>query len=181
MRLRNSGQSTRAAPRRGVAAVEFAIITMLLIVPLMLGVWETGRLILVTQDVSTAAREGARVAAQGYTVNSSGVPTQVTVSGSPSVTDAVYQSLVAAGYTNLQKSDITVTFKFLAPRSDGVTPTEPYQGEKGEPFSVTVSVPWNRVRWVNLGILNPTDVTFTVVWRSLIDAPFTIDDSLPGW
>jgi hypothetical protein len=38
----------RTHPRRGVAAVEFALVTMLFILPLLIGVWEVGRLVLVT-------------------------------------------------------------------------------------------------------------------------------------
>jgi Flp pilus assembly protein TadG len=168
--------------RKGVAAVEVAVISTFLLVPLMIGIWEVGRMVQVQQIVSNSAREGARMAAQGYTLNSSGTVTQVMVSsGSPNVKDAVYRYLYAAGLTTLQKSDVTVTFTFLAPRSDGTTPTEPYQGEKGQPFSVTVSIPWAQVRWVNLGIVRPTTMTFTVTWRMLIDDKFTFDDSLPSW
>lgn len=171
-----------SSSRRGVAAVEVALISTFLLVPLMIGIWEIGRMVQVKQVVSTSAREGARRAAQGYTVNSSGTPTQVMVSsGTTTVTDAVYNYLVAAGFSNLQKSDVTVTFQFLAARSDNQPATEPYQGEKGQPFSVTVSVPWNKVRWVNLGLINPTDVSFTATWRMLIDDPFTVDTTLPTW
>jgi Flp pilus assembly protein TadG len=177
---------TRRVPhsqsRPGVAALEVAVVTAFLLVPLIIGVWEVGRLVQVKQVVSNSAREGARRAAQGYTVNSTGSPTQITVSsGSMSVTDAVYDYLLAAGLTNLQRSDLTVSFQFLAPCSDGTTPTEPYQGEKGQPFSVTVTIPWDKVRWVNLGVLKPTQVTFTVTWRMLIDDKFTIDPTLPSW
>jgi hypothetical protein len=168
--------------RPGVAAVEVAAVTTFLLVPLMIGVWEIGRLVQVKQVVSTSAREGARRAAQGYTINELGIPTQVMVdSGSTSVKDAVYQSLLAAGFTNLQKSDIQVSFEFLAPRSDGAIPTEPYLGEKGQPFKVTVTVPWEKVRWINLGILHPEEVTFTVTWRMLISDKFTVEDTLPSW
>lgn len=151
-------------------------------VPLMIGIWEVGRLVQTKQVVSNSAREGARRAAQGYTINSSGTPTQVMVtSGSTNVTDVVYEYLIGAGFTNLQKSDVTVSFQFLAPRSDGAPATEPYQGEKGQPFSVTVTIPWNKVRWVNLGVLRPTTVSFTATWRMLVDDKFTVDDSLPNW
>jgi Flp pilus assembly protein TadG len=182
MRLHTLSRSRPATARPGVAAVEVAIITAFFLVPLVIGVWEVGRMVQVQQVVANAAREGARTAAQAYTINSSGTPTQVMVSsGSVNVTDTVYRYLIAAGFTNLQRTDVTVTFQFNAPRSDGTMPTEPYLGEKGEPFSVTVTIPWNRVRWVNLGLVNPTSVTFTVTWRMLVDAAFTIDDTLPTW
>lgn len=170
------------APRGGVAAVEFAVVTMVFVVPLLLGVWEVGRLIQVQQLVSNSAREGARLAAQGYTVNTTGAPTEITVStGGTNIHDAVYQYLVAAGLTNLQPGDVAVTFAFTAPKSDGTTPTEPYQGEKNQPFAVTVSIPWDKVRWVNLGLVNPTNVAFTVNWQMLVDERFTVDDTLPIW
>ena len=172
----------KPSTRAGVAAVEVAIITAFLLVPLIIGVWEIGRLVQVQQIVSNSAREGARLAAQGYTVNSTGTPTQVMVSsGTVNVHDAVYRYLYSVGLTTLSRSDVTVEFKFLAPRSDGATPTEPYEGEKGQPFSVKVTIPWNRVRWVNLGIVRPTTVTYTVTWRMLIDDKFSIDDRLPTW
>ena len=171
-----------ASTRRGVAAVEVAIITAALLVPLMLGVWEVGRMVQVQQVVSNSAREGARLAAQGYTVNSTGTPTEVYVSsGSTNLRDTVYRYLLATGLTKLQKSDVTVQFQFLAANSSGATPTEPYLGEKGQPFSVTVTIPWNKVRWINLGIINPTTVTFTVNWRMLVDDKFTVAESLPTW
>lgn len=100
--------------------------------------------------------------------------------GNPNVTDVVYRYLIGAGLTNLQKSDVTVTFQFLAPDSLGVTATEPYLGEKGQPFSVTVTIPWTKVRWINLGVVNPTTVTFVVTWRMLVDDKFSIDPNLPA-
>jgi Flp pilus assembly protein TadG len=168
--------------RRGVAAVELAAVLLFLLVPLIIGVWEVGRLVHVRQVVSNSAREGARLASQGYTINTSGAPTQIRVnSGTPNVQEAVYQYLVGSGLTGLRPTDVTVQFEFLAPKSDGTTPTEPFEGEKNQPFRVTVSIPWNRVRWVNLGMVNPTRVTYTVVWQMMIDERFTVNDSIPNW
>lgn len=175
----------RQPPRRGAAAVEVALLFVFFMIPLMIGVWEVGRLVQVQQIVSNAAREGARVAAQGFTVNSDGTTTQIQrTSGSPNVRDTVYQYLYAAGLTGLSNTtaDLDVTFQFLAPTSQGTTPTEPYQGEKGQPFSVTVTIKdWSKVRWVNLGLVNPTQVTYTATWQMLIDDPFTVNTTLPTW
>jgi hypothetical protein len=172
----------RTPVRRGVAAAEVALITAVFLIPVVIGVWEIGRLIQVQQIVSSSAREGARLAAQGYTLSNLGVPTQVMVStGAYNVNDFVYQYLIGAGLTTLQRSDVTITFNFLAPRVDGTLPTEPFQGEKGQPFSVSVTIPWEKVRWINLGLVNPTTVTFTVTWQMLIDDKFTVDESLPTW
>jgi len=168
--------------RKGVAAVEVAAITAFLLVPLMIGIWEVGRMVQVQQIVSESARQGARLAAQGFTINSSGSTTQVTVnSGAPDVYDTVYQYLMAAGLTQLQKSDVNVSFQFITPTSSGTYPSDPYLGQKGELFSVTVTVNWAPVRWVNLGIVNPSTITYTVYWQMLVDDPFTINDQLPTW
>jgi Flp pilus assembly protein TadG len=172
----------RRTARRGIAAVELAIIFMFLVIPLMIGVWEIGRLVQVQQIVANSAREGARLAAQGYTINTNGSPTQIMSStGTPNVHDWIYQYLIGAGLTNLASTDVTTSFTFLAGRSDGQPATEPYQGEKNQPFQVTVTIPWANVRWINMGLVNPTTVTYTVVWRMAIDDPFTVNDTLPTW
>ena len=169
--------------RRGVAAVEFALVALLFLVPLLIGVWEVGRLVQVQQIVSNAAREGARLAAQGYTVKGDGTITQIykdSSGGTPNVRDAVYQYLYAAGLTNLTPADLDVKFEFVAPTAAGTTPTEPYQGDKGQPFRVTVTIrDWSKVRWVNLGLVNPKDVTAVVHWQMLVDDPFSVNTTLP--
>ncbi|MDW8244876.1 MAG: hypothetical protein RMJ88_16860, partial [Thermogemmata sp.] len=125
------------------------------------------------------AREGARLAAQAYTINASGQVVEIRRStGVPNVTNTVYQSLVAGGLGGLQPGDVNVTFQFI----DGNTSyTEPYQGDRGQAFLVGVAIPWQRVRLINLGLLNPQQVQFTVYWRMLIDERFTINDTLPTW
>lgn len=195
--------------RRGVAAIELAFVFMLFVIPLMFGIWELGRLVQVQQIVSNATREGARLSAQAYTINSSGAPTQIRVStGSVNVRSAVYQYLYAAGLTNLQLADVTVDFKFYngTPALAGQAPTpritdyvplstdpvgtsylagsyppEPCFGEKGMIFTLTVTIPWDRVRWVNKGLINPTTVSFTVTWQMLTDDRFQVNGTLPTW
>src|SRR4029450_2917444 len=58
----------RSAPtrrtRRGVAAVEAAI-TLPLLLTLLLGLWEVGRMLQIRAPMNHAAREGARMAAGG--------------------------------------------------------------------------------------------------------------------
>jgi hypothetical protein len=175
-----------AACRRGVAAIELGFVTMVFVVPLIISIWEVGRYIHVKQVVANSAREGARLAAQGFTIKTDGTQVQIQkASGSPNVKDVVCDYLKAAGFTNLQPADVTVTFQFTAARvtnpGAGTIPAEPYLGEKGEPFTVFVSIPWNKVRWIDLGILQPADVHFTVTWRMMIDDAFTVNDTMPPW
>jgi Flp pilus assembly protein TadG len=187
----------RTPDRRGVAAVEFAFVTMLFIVPLIIGVWEVGRLIQVQQIVSNAAREGARLGAQAVTLHN-GVRTQIkTTASTPSVKSVVYQHMYAAGLTNLEMADVTVTFAFTSGRTTDYVPTasdppgtnypigsmppDPCYGDKGQSFTVSVSIPWDKVRWINMGLLRPTTVTYTATWQMLIDERFTLPDTLPSW
>jgi Flp pilus assembly protein TadG len=182
---------THSPLRRGAAAVEFAVVMTFVLVPFMCGVWEVGRLVQVQQIVSNSAREGARLAAQGRTINATGSPTQIVTSinpGSnptflPNIKAAVYQSLYGAGLTNLRWNDITVTFTYTSSPT-GAMPgaTEPVDGVKDQRFTVRVSINYdNKVRWVNFGIVTATTVAFTAEWRILVDDPFQVNDTMPTW
>src|SRR5262249_39241255 len=104
--------SAPARQRLGIAAVEMAV----LLIPLMtlfLGVIEFGRIIQVSQVVTEAAREGARAAAQGVSVQTVGSfiyyyasassPNAPNSAGTTrvNVADVVNQYLVCAGITNV--------------------------------------------------------------------------------
>jgi Flp pilus assembly protein TadG len=163
--------------RRGAAAVELAFVSPVLVV-LLLGLWEVGRMIHLQQVLSNSAREGARVAAQGLTINSTGSPTQIHVStGDPNVKTTIVNYLRQAGL-DVTDSEVTVTFAFL----DGDTgKTQPYQAAKGQQFRVTVTVPMAKLRWTTVGTFNPASMTAAVTWVSLIDDPFTLDPTIPNW
>ncbi len=198
------------ARRPGAAAVEMAVISSLVMVPLMLGVWEVGRMVYVKQVVSNAAREGARLAAQSVTVNAYGSPTQIPLTGgdrsttprpasyvSPNLADHVYEYLTAGGLRGLTPADVTVTFEFLSTAgivtggrstdSNYVTvgsKNQPYQGAKGDKFRVTVSIPWEKVRWTNAGLVfrgQSVNVQHSATWVMLVDDPFSVNTDLPNW
>ncbi|MFO0803518.1 MAG: TadE/TadG family type IV pilus assembly protein [Gemmataceae bacterium] len=172
----------RQEKRRGVASIELAVVCLFFIFPVLFGVWEIGRLVQVQQIVSNSARDGARLAAQGYTVNLTGSPTQIMASsGTINVRSAVYQYLIGAGLTNLAYEDVSVTFTFISPTSGGTYPTDPYLGEKGQRFTVAVSIPWSKVRWVDMGIIKPSTVDFVVTWQMMVDDKFTVNETLPIW
>ncbi|MCE9564756.1 MAG: pilus assembly protein [Planctomycetes bacterium] len=173
----------RKSSRRAVAAIELALVTAGVLIPLLFGVWEIGRLIQVKQVVANAAREGARLAAQGYTISDTGAVVQVTAtSGATNVKDTVYQYLYSMGLKRLQPADVTTTFAFTAPGSqNGSQPADPYLGDKGQPLSVSVSVQWAKVRWINAGVINPTTISAVANWEMLRDDPFTVNTTLPSW
>jgi len=105
--------------RRGAAAVEFACVAPLFFM-LIFGLIEYGRMVMVQQLLTNAAREGARVGVlDGSTATK--------------VTTAVNAYLSAAGIKNT-----TTT----------VSPNPPSSATANSPVSVTVSVSFNEVSWL---------------------------------
>lgn len=162
--------------RLGIAAVEFAFVLPLLFT-LMIGTWEVGRVIQMQQILVNAAREGARIAAQGQTITTSGTYTQIrTTTGTPNVQTTVLNYLAGAGVTNT--SGVTVSFSFV----DGDTSkSNPFQGAKNQRFKVEVTLPYNNVRLTNLNLLNFTNLIARVDWVSMADDTFTINTTIPTW
>ena len=128
--------ATGAKHRRGAAAVE-AVFLMPIILTLMLGVWEVGRMIQVSQILANAAREGARVAAGGY-VNG----TAVTVS---TVQTEVQNYLTAAGLPSAAATG--ASNKLDLPREPGLDRSlsgpaaRSIHGDRDDPFRRTVQQP----------------------------------------
>ncbi len=167
----------RRRRRRGVAAVEFAFLAPLLLL-LLFGLLQVGRIIEVMQLMDNAAREGARLASQAQIINQVGAFTQIHASsGLPNVQDTVREYLVAAGVVGAsQVNDVQVTFQFL----DGdLTRTDPYQGLQGERFLVTVALPAQDVNWTPIPLGGT--LTAQTTWVILVDTPFTVNTTIPGW
>ena len=83
-----SEQTGKRAKRSGVAVVEMAVLVPILLT-VVIGIWELGRVIQVQQIISNAARDGARLAAQGSIINTTGAFTQIQfATGTPNVVDA---------------------------------------------------------------------------------------------
>jgi len=174
--------------RRGTAAVEFAAVLTFVLVPMMIGLWEMGRVVQVQQIVANGAREGARLAAQASTINSTGSPTQIQAAVGPAnpgqipnVKAAVMQYLSGSGLSQLTWADVTVTFTFT---SGNTSLTDPYQGLKGQQFAVTVTLnqaALNKCLWTALGLVRPSSVAYTSNWQIMVDDPFSINPNLPTW
>src|SRR4051794_32956726 len=62
--------ATRVRPRRGAAAVEFAVAFAFFLLPIVLGLWEMSRMVEGKQVVMNACREAARQAATGVKTSS---------------------------------------------------------------------------------------------------------------
>lgn len=166
----------RKEERRGVAVVELAFLMPLLLM-LIVGVWEIGRLVQLQQIMNQAARDGARIASQAKIVNTTGAYTQIDMTTTdPNVTDTVKDYLYGCGITDL--TGLQVTFTYL----DGdTTLTQPYQGAKNQHFRIYVSLPYANMKWTTLSLINPTTLAAQCDWNIMVDDPFTITTTLPGW
>jgi len=159
------------ASRSGVVAVEAAVVLPVLLI-LMFGIWEVGRLVQVSQILNNAAREGARLGAGGY-VNG----TEVT---SAMVTTAVRDYLAAAGLPAAASSGAQVTLQCNASPSW----TDPSEALPLDHFDVTVTIPagaaFESTRWTLLTPLTTANqMSSTVSWRSLNNTEIVVDTALP--
>lgn len=172
----------RSHRRPATAAVEFAFVLTFVLMPTLIGVWEVGRLVQVQQIVASSAREGARLAAQAVTISPEGTRTEImTTTGTPNVKRTVYQYLVLNGLPTLAEADVQVSFKFKTGLQATNPAANPYQGLKGDRFEVVVTIPFSKVKWVNLGLVNPQYVSFKVDWTMLVDDKFVINPDMPSW
>jgi Flp pilus assembly protein TadG len=161
--------------RRGIAVVELALVLPFLLI-VIIGVWEVGRMVQVQQVMDNAAREGARLAAQGLIIDQTSAYTEIKVhSGNPSVESTIANYLREAG---IDTTGMQVTFTYLTGNTGN---TEPYQATKGQRYRITVTLPFNNVRWTLLSLTNRTQLNATVEWQSLVDDPFTLDTTIPNW
>jgi Flp pilus assembly protein TadG len=156
--------------RRGVVAVEAALV-MSVIVVIMLGVWEVGRMLQVQRLLYDAASEGARYAAGG-----SSLSTPVTVA---MVQQDVQNYLTAAGLPSTAVSGAQVTLTNLSSNSW----TDPCNAQPLDLFSVTVTIPagaaFNSLRWVASSITGINQLSVTVQWVSANDSLATVSMQLP--
>ncbi len=182
-----TSRASRGPSRRAVAAVEFAFLAPV-IFSLLLGLWQVGRIVQVKQLMDNAAREGARTASQAQIVAPVGGFTLIqTSTGVPNVQDTVREYLLNAGVVDSTTvGNVQVTFTYLDNFGPTLTPpivtahTDPYQGIKGERFTVTVTIPLNTVNWTPFD-MSGYSITSAVTWVILIDDPFTVNTSIPGW
>jgi Flp pilus assembly protein TadG len=119
----------RRAGRRGAAAVEFAVVAVLLFV-LVLGIVEVGRAMMVLEMLGNAARNGARVG---------------TLPGSTTqrVSDEVSNTLTSTGVAVADAADIKVNGSASTAGTDLVS-----TAVSGDTISVTVRVQYAQVTWL---------------------------------
>lgn len=165
------GRRSRAGQRRGIAAVEAALCMPVLLV-FMLGMWEVGRMVQVEQILVNAAREGARIAAEG-TLNNA----PVTV---PVVQQNVRDYLTAAGLPSAAVSGAQIQVI----NKSGNSWTDPCNAQPLDKFQLTISIPpgpaYNSLKWgVVSSITGMNQISVTLNWVSLNDSQVNVSMQLP--
>ena len=139
---------------------------------LMLGMWEVGRMVQVEQILVNAAREGARVASQG-TLNNQ--PVTVSVVG-----QNVRDYLTAAGLPSAAAGGANVQVVNQSAHSW----TNPVDAQPLDKFQVIVQIPpgtaYNSLRWGMVSTLTGMNqMSATCNWVSLNDSQITVNTQLP--
>jgi Flp pilus assembly protein TadG len=154
MRLRR-----QALPRPGSAAVEFAIVSIPLLI-LLAGVWEVGRIIEAHNVITNAAREGGRQAS----------------TGTKSATDVQNAILTYLARNNINSTGMTYTLENLTQPSK----TDPRDADQLDRFRLVMSIPYGNVRWALIPqITSTTNMSVTVYWYSMKDIPLDVSGDVP--
>lgn len=150
----------RSPSRKGVAAVEFACVLPLMAL-LLIGMWEVGRMVEVQQMLVNAAREGARQASTGNKDTAAVKATVVTY-------------LNQKGLSFVNSTHVTVT------SVSNTSITDPSLANQLDQFRVSVTIPFNSVRWILLkSVTNVTNLTASADWYSMRDLPLTVSADIP--
>ncbi|MSR32161.1 MAG: pilus assembly protein [Gemmataceae bacterium] len=164
----------RKSRRPGVAAVEFALCLPFMLI-LVFGLIEVGRLIQVQFHLANAAREGARLSAQGVIINSLGNFTSIQVkSGDPSVETIVLSVLRRA---KIPTANVKTSFSYI---NGDLSKTQPGDGVKGQAFTVTVEIPFADVNFLTFRIFSSQTLSASASMVSLVNDPFQVNTTLPG-
>jgi Flp pilus assembly protein TadG len=153
----------RFEPRCGIAAVEFAVVAPL-VVGLLVGLLEVGRMVQVTQIVANAAREGARKASTG-------------VNTYADLQTTVANYLTNAGITN--QSGLTVTVSDVTQGNPGPQ-FNPSTANWLDQLQVTVTLPYNNVQLAPLLIAPNTIISAQAVWLSNQDQAYPTSITPPS-
>jgi Flp pilus assembly protein TadG len=154
-----SSRHPARSERKATASVELAILLPFL-VPLLLGIWEVGRLIEVDQIMENAVREGGRQISTGNKT-------------SAEIKTVVINYLKHNGI-DAKPEDITIVNLTSSARPD------PTQAEQMDEYQITLTVPFNSVRWILLDqITDVTDLYASANWYSMKDIPINVNDVIP--
>jgi Flp pilus assembly protein TadG len=180
------------APRRATASVEFAL-CLPLIVWILFGLWELGRITEVQEVMWNSAREAGRDASLGQedlktvannlaTYLQAAEPSAFGQGHSTNmIAPVVTMPANTTGYTcwdtTANRELFTITFTDLTHTSV----TDPQTMSQLDVYQIGVQVPYSNVGWLPTAYITGfTRLNAGVTWTAMVDAPFTIAPSLPA-
>ena len=178
--------------RRGLAATEFGV-SMPVIVLLMAGLWEVGRIVEVQQVMWNSAREASRDASLGQD-NLQAVATNLlnylqgaepTAFGNGHATSMIAPVVPlpanTTGYTCWDNTANRELFTLTFTDMSNTNVTDPTGMSQLDVYQIGVQAPYSSFRWSPLPqITGMNRVSVAVVWVSMVDSPFEIANSLPA-
>ena len=164
-----------------------------LLIALIYGLWEVGRVVEVQQVVYNAAREGARDASTGH-ANLQAVATNLTLylqSGEPTafgsghttslISPVITLSANTYGYTCWDNTANKELFTFTFTDVTNPTVTEPTGMSQLDIYVINVSYPVANVSWVQATLVASMGrYNASTTWACMVDSPFSIVPSLPA-
>lgn len=178
--------------RRGVAAVEFAFCLPLILL-LLMGLWEVGRIVQISNVIRNGGREAARDASLAQD-NLQAVATKLAsfLQGALSTAFGQGHSIAlkapvislpagAAGYTCWDNTANQELFTLAFTDISNPNITDPTGMQKLDHYQVGISVPYATIGWTGLvQITNVSRISITLDWASMVDSPFQITPALPA-
>ncbi len=169
---------TRSHNRTGAAAIEFALVLVVL-VPFLLGVWEIGRLVNVQQTIHSSAREGARQASTGER-------------STKEVQEFVLDFLTTSGFTKIDKlaaneadvqsgGKVYVEVKVYDLDGNEKVGMDAKDAQQNYKIEVTTTVLFNDVEFspTNYFLGEDRTVSATVSWNCMKDIPLKVNQQIP--
>ncbi len=122
--------------RNGAAAIEAVLLLPILILVTLASI-DVGQYIDLSQLVTNASREGARIASHDSTVSAS------------QVESTIFKN-IAEAYANLSESELQSSLNVVIRNQDGTVLNNDLTSIKsGERLSVEVSFDFHKIRWLN--------------------------------
>ena len=135
--------------RRGAVAVEMAVVMTFIFVPMLLGIIEFGRVMMVGQIVTTASRYGVRHAILDGTSNDE--------------VDEMIRDYITSSLA-MDRGDVIVDIN-ITPDGTNPSATDVADAQRRDLVQVTVSVPWNEVALIRGRFLNGKMITQSAAMR----------------
>ena len=178
--------------RIGAAAVEFALVLPVMVL-LLFGLWEVGRITEVSNVMSNGTREAARdcslsedsfstVASNTLAYLQASEPTAFGQGHSTTMKPPVVGIPAnATGYTCWDNTANRELFTIYFVDVSAPSVTDPTGMSKLDHFQVGVSVPYSTIRWETYSqITGVTRASVTSDWCCMRDSPFQVSPVLPA-